>query len=148
MDLRRVRLWLRSLLRPNPVEKDLEDEVRLHVEMETEKNIKAGMEPAEARRKAMIDFGGVERYKEQTREARSTRPFENLWGAFDLALCLDVGEHIPESRVGVFLDNITQFADTLLLACASPGQGGHHHVNEQRALDPVALATGVAIVHG
>lgn len=60
-----------------------------------------------------------------------TVPFENVWGEFDLALCLDVGEHVPEELCGPFLANITQFSDTLILACAPPGQGGHHHVNEQ-----------------
>ncbi|MBN2496217.1 MAG: hypothetical protein JXR96_16610 [Deltaproteobacteria bacterium] len=60
-----------------------------------------------------------------------TEPFENVWGEFDLALCLDVGEHIPESSSGVFLANLIQFADTILLSCAPPGQGGRHHVNEQ-----------------
>jgi predicted permease len=60
------------------VENDLDDEVALHVELETEKNIRAGMDPAAAKRRAMIDFGGVERYKEQTREARDTRPLEDV----------------------------------------------------------------------
>ena len=60
-----------------------------------------------------------------------TVPFENPWGPFDLALCLDVGEHIPVAQCDQFLSTITMFADTLLLACAPPGQGGHQHVNEQ-----------------
>lgn len=60
-----------------------------------------------------------------------TQPFANLWGRFDLSLCLDVGEHIPEASSEIFLDNITQFSDRLVLSCAPPGQGGHHHVNEQ-----------------
>jgi 2-polyprenyl-3-methyl-5-hydroxy-6-metoxy-1,4-benzoquinol methylase len=60
-----------------------------------------------------------------------TVPFDNPWGAFDLAFCVDVGEHIPESMRDTFLANITQFSDRLLLACAPQGQRGHHHVNEQ-----------------
>jgi 2-polyprenyl-3-methyl-5-hydroxy-6-metoxy-1,4-benzoquinol methylase len=60
-----------------------------------------------------------------------TVPFENTWGDFDLALCLDVGEHIPEDLCEPFLKNITQFSDRLIMSCAPPGQGGHHHVNEQ-----------------
>jgi len=58
-------------------------------------------------------------------------PFENVWGAFDLALCLDVGEHIYEEDCDAFLSNVTNFSDRLLMSCAPPGQGGHHHVNEQ-----------------
>ncbi len=60
-----------------------------------------------------------------------TVPMENPWGKFDLTLCLDVGEHIPEDLSEPFLANATRFSDTLLLSCAPPGQGGHHHVNEQ-----------------
>ena len=60
-----------------------------------------------------------------------TEPFENVWGDFDLALCLEVAEHIPEPLSGVFLDNLTRFSGTLLLSAAPPDQGGRHHVNEQ-----------------
>jgi hypothetical protein len=60
-----------------------------------------------------------------------TRPFENEWGAFDFALCLEVAEHIPEEFAGMFLDNLTRFSDRLLLSAAPPNQGGHHHVNER-----------------
>jgi len=60
-----------------------------------------------------------------------TVPFENRWGRFDAALCLEVAEHIPATFTPVFLANITQFSDLLLLSGAPPGQGGHHHVNEQ-----------------
>ena len=59
------------------------------------------------------------------------RRLNNSWGSFDMALCLDVAEHIPESQSHRFLKNITGFSDLLLLACAPPGQGGQHHVNEQ-----------------
>lgn len=58
-------------------------------------------------------------------------PFENLWGDFDLALCLEVAEHIPPEKAGIFLDNIVKFSPVLALSAAPPNQGGHHHVNEQ-----------------
>jgi hypothetical protein len=60
-----------------------------------------------------------------------TVPFPNPWGTFDMALCLEVAEHIPEDLSGPFLANITQFSDRLILSAAQPGQGGHHHVNEK-----------------
>lgn len=60
-----------------------------------------------------------------------TERFENVWGAFDLVLCLEVAEHIPEPLCGAFLDNLTRFSDTLLVSAARPQQGGLHHVNEQ-----------------
>jgi predicted permease len=57
----------------------LDDELRFHLEQETRKNLRAGMDPAGARRRAMVDFGGVERTKEQVREERGVRPLEDLW---------------------------------------------------------------------
>jgi hypothetical protein len=60
-----------------------------------------------------------------------TRPFDNEWGRFDLALCLEVAEHIPDEFSGAFLDNVIRFADRLILSAAQPGQEGHHHVNTQ-----------------
>ena len=35
-----------------------------------------------------------------------TIPFENVWGSFDLSLCLEVAEHIPEPLADAFLDNL------------------------------------------
>ena len=60
-----------------------------------------------------------------------TVPFENIWGSFDLSLCLEVAEHIPEPLADAFLDNLLRFGDRLVLSAAQPNQGGHHHVNER-----------------
>lgn len=60
-----------------------------------------------------------------------TVPFKNTWGTFDVALCLEVAEHIPEEFLSPFLQNVTQLSDTLIMSAAPPNQGGHHHVNEQ-----------------
>lgn len=60
-----------------------------------------------------------------------TVPFENRWGDFDLGLCFEVAEHIPRCFDEVFLRNLTQFSDTLLLSCAPPNQEGTFHVNLQ-----------------
>ncbi len=60
-----------------------------------------------------------------------TEPIENVWGDFDVALCLEVAEHIPEHLADDFLTNIARFSDRLILSAAQPNQGGHHHVNEQ-----------------
>lgn len=69
---------IRAIVRKETVERELDEEMAFHLEMETQKNIESGMNPKEARRQAAITFGGVERYKIQTREARSLRPIENL----------------------------------------------------------------------
>jgi hypothetical protein len=50
----------------------LSDELAFHIERQTAENVRAGMTPAQARRAAMIDFGGVEAMKEECRETRKT----------------------------------------------------------------------------
>ena len=49
---------------------EVDGELRFHLEQQIEANIQAGMSPWEARRQAVIAFGGVERTREQCREAR------------------------------------------------------------------------------
>ncbi|MGD2122812.1 MAG: ABC transporter permease [Gemmatimonadota bacterium] len=77
-ELRRIGLRLKSIFRPARVERELREEILLHLELEIEKNLRAGMNEREARRKAMLDFGGVDRFQEQTRDARPTRPLEKV----------------------------------------------------------------------
>ena len=52
--------------------------MRFHVEMETEKNIKLGMSPEDARLKALRSFGPMEKHKEETRDARGVSWLETL----------------------------------------------------------------------
>lgn len=77
---------LRALFRRGTVEGDFSDEIRFHLEMETEKNRRAGMPPDEARRAATLSFGGVERMREEHRDARGTRLAEDI--AADLRYAL------------------------------------------------------------
>ncbi|HEV2733714.1 MAG TPA: permease prefix domain 1-containing protein, partial [Longimicrobiaceae bacterium] len=58
---------LRALARKDTVERELAEELAFHLEMETAKNLRAGMAPEEARRRAAITFGGMERFKEEVR---------------------------------------------------------------------------------
>ncbi|HJU64667.1 MAG TPA: ABC transporter permease, partial [Gemmatimonadaceae bacterium] len=60
------------------VERELDEEMRFHLDMEAERNRAAGMAPEVARRTAARDFGGVERYKEEVRDERGARWFEDL----------------------------------------------------------------------
>ena len=71
---------LMALLRGTELDRGLNAEVRFHIDMETEKNIKLGMSPAEARVKALRSFGPMEKHKEDTREARGVSWLENLIG--------------------------------------------------------------------
>jgi SAM-dependent methyltransferase len=50
---------------------------------------------------------------------------------FDLAISLEVAEHLPPSRAWAFIELLCACADTVLFSAAIPGQGGRHHLNEQ-----------------
>ncbi len=50
---------------------------------------------------------------------------------FDLALSLEVAEHLPASAATVFVENLCAAADVIVFSAAIPGQGGRRHVNEQ-----------------
>ena len=59
-------------------ERELDEEVRFHVDMETDRLMAEGLPRAEARRRALIAFGGVERTRQRVREARWTWSLEAL----------------------------------------------------------------------
>lgn len=73
-----VVLRLRSLVFRRREEREMAEELRFHIDMETEKNLQLGMTRTEARRQALITFGGLERIKERTRDARGLRWFDDL----------------------------------------------------------------------
>ncbi len=76
--LREVLERVRSLVFRGREERDLEEELRFHVERATESFVALGMTPEEARRRALVQLGGVERTKEEVRDARGVRPLEDL----------------------------------------------------------------------
>ena len=57
-----------SIGRRTAIERGLDDEIEFHIHEQTEKNLKAGMTPEDARRHALVKFGGVQRTKESTRD--------------------------------------------------------------------------------
>ena len=61
---------VRSFFRKEPLDRELDAEMTWHLEMAIEENMRRGMNPEEARRKAMVRFGGVQQAREQQREAR------------------------------------------------------------------------------
>ncbi|MGH9160138.1 MAG: ABC transporter permease, partial [Vicinamibacteraceae bacterium] len=75
--LNRVMLRLRALFRRDSVEQDLDEELRYHLEKDIERHIARGMAPAEARSAVARGFGNVELFKEESRDARGTRLFED-----------------------------------------------------------------------
>ena len=69
---------LRCVFRRGREDAETREELQFHLEMETEKNLRAGMDPREARRRAHARLGGVEAVREAVREARGMRPAEDL----------------------------------------------------------------------
>jgi predicted permease len=62
---------IRALVGRDKLERELDDEVRFHLELQIEDNLKAGMDPEEARYAALRSFGAMEPMKEQYRERRA-----------------------------------------------------------------------------
>src|SRR5438309_11759574 len=68
--LRSIVQRLTALFRRRRLEDDLDDELRSHLEMAIEINLRKGMSPADARREALRSFGGLEQTKEIYRDQR------------------------------------------------------------------------------
>jgi hypothetical protein len=51
---------------------------------------------------------------------------------FDLAICLEVAEHLSGGRAASLVDDLCALSDCVLFSAAIPGQGGTNHINEQR----------------
>jgi SAM-dependent methyltransferase len=58
------------------------------------------------------------------------QPFD-LKRRFDLAISLEVAEHLSSAAAAGFVESLARHADVVLFSAAIPFQGGHHHVNEQ-----------------
>jgi putative ABC transport system permease protein len=69
---------VRSLFHRSVNDRELEEELRFHLEKETELGQKSGLSPVEARRQALLAFGGYDRIVEETRDARGTASIENM----------------------------------------------------------------------
>ena len=61
---------LLGILRRGRERAELDEEMRFHLRMATEENIRAGMSPREARRRARIQFGAQDWHAERVREER------------------------------------------------------------------------------
>jgi putative ABC transport system permease protein len=78
--------WWKSLLPKRAPEAKFDSELRFHLDQLTTENIAAGMSPADARRRAMLEFGGQEQLKEELRDVYRIRVLDaasaNLKSAF------------------------------------------------------------------
>lgn len=63
---------------------------------------------------------------------------------YDLAMTLEVAEHIDEGGADTFITSIVELSDTIMFSAAIKGQGGQHHVNER----PLAYWIAKFAAHG
>lgn len=78
--LKRVKRRVQALFRIDAIEREMDAEMRFHIEMEAERNRARGMSPDEAMRAARRRFGGLDQVKEACRDEARNRVFETLWG--------------------------------------------------------------------
>ena len=76
--VRKMQLRFRALFQKEKLDARMDDEMRSHIEMQTQENIETGMRPDEARYAALRQFGWVESIKEACREQRGVGWIENL----------------------------------------------------------------------
>ena len=74
----RFRSWARATLRRSRMESEMDAELRFHLEAYVEDLMCGGMPRQEALRRARLEFGGMERFKEEGREARGVNLIETL----------------------------------------------------------------------
>ncbi len=78
-------LW-RNLFRKPQMEQELTEEIDAYLEMLIETKINEGLDPAEARRAALIELGGREQVKEKVREVSAGHHLETVWQDLRYAL--------------------------------------------------------------
>ncbi len=64
-------------------------------------------------------------------QAANLSTFEPPRRRFDLAVCLEVAEHLSSELSDEFIKKLTSLSDLILFSGAIPFQGGEHHINEQ-----------------
>ena len=76
--LHRLRSWLRAMLHRSRAEREMDSELRFHVDAYAEDLIRRGIARDEALRRARVEFGGLEQAKEACREARGANIAESI----------------------------------------------------------------------
>lgn len=84
--LYKLSLRIRSLFRRRDVESELDEELRYHLDIQTEANMQRGMTEAEARRAALLSLEGIEGRKEDCRDMRGLNWLDNTVRDFSYAI--------------------------------------------------------------
>ncbi len=74
----RLGSWLRTILQRSRMENEMDAELRFHVEARADDLVRSGVTRQDALRRARLEFGGIERAKEECRDARGTSFIETL----------------------------------------------------------------------
>jgi putative ABC transport system permease protein len=75
----RIRSWVHATVRRSEMEAEMDVELRFHMEEYAEDLVRNGVSRQGAMRRARLEFGGVERAKEECREARGVSFLETFW---------------------------------------------------------------------
>lgn len=76
--LRKASRRLHTLSQRSRFERDLEEEMKFHVDMQTDKHVEEGMAPEEARALARRELGSVDRFKDEVRDVRGVTWMDDL----------------------------------------------------------------------
>lgn len=84
---------IRNLVTSQRRDREMDEEMAIHLAMEADHFVRGGLDPAEAMRRAHTTFGGVQRFREEGRDARGIGPWRDLGG--DIRYGLRALRHAP-----------------------------------------------------
>ena len=146
--MRRARAWFRRLagvFNKSRRDRELSAELESHLQLHIDDNIRAGMSPQEARRRAIIKLGGIESTKESYRDRRSIPIIETLLQ--DIRFALRMFRKNPGFALAVVLTlalgigaNVTMFSvvDALLFRMPDHIRAPEQIVNVELMVKPEA----------
>jgi putative ABC transport system permease protein len=164
----RLQSFWRNLFRSRQVEDDLSEEIRSHLQMLIEENLRAGRSLEEAKRAARIELGGIEQVKEQVREERlgnwlhsvfsdvrfalrqlRKSPTFTVVAIFTLALGIGAATAIFSAVNPILFESLPYPDAKQLMAIWEMGEEGSHNATtfgmyrgllaHQHSFDPLAL---------
>ena len=88
--------WWKNLLAGARLDKELDAELRAYVDQLTDEYVGAGLGRESARRRALLEAGGIETVKERVRDVRSGIRLEALWRGRARIRCPPLPHHVPQ----------------------------------------------------